>query len=64
MFGIVSNDSLYFRVDDHNRAVFEKAEDSVGPLEPKGSVGRERLHGAGSRRRENEKRRENQAHPT
>ena len=27
MFGMVSNDTLYFRVDDQNRAVFKEAED-------------------------------------
>ena len=26
MFGMVTNDTLYFRVDDHNRAVFKEAE--------------------------------------
>ncbi len=31
MFGMVMNDTLYFRVDDHNRAVFKEAE-SVPPL--------------------------------
>ena len=31
MFGMVTNDTLYFRVDDHNRAVFKEAE-SVPPL--------------------------------
>lgn len=31
MFGMVTNDALYFRVDDHNRAVFKEAE-SVPPL--------------------------------
>jgi len=30
-FGMVTNDTLYFRVDDHNRAVFKEAE-SVPPL--------------------------------
>jgi DNA transformation protein len=25
MFGMVTNDTLYFRVDDHNRAVFREA---------------------------------------
>jgi DNA transformation protein len=39
MFGMVTNDTLYFRVDDHNRAVFKEAE-SVPPLsyEKKGST--------------------------
>jgi DNA transformation protein len=31
MFGMVTNDTLYFRVDDHNRAVFKEVE-SVPPL--------------------------------
>ena len=31
MFGIVTDDTLYFRVDDHNRAVFKEAE-SAPPL--------------------------------
>src|SRR5258708_38312580 len=31
MFGMVTNDTLYFRVDDHNRAVFKEAE-SFPPL--------------------------------
>jgi DNA transformation protein len=31
MFGMVTNDTLYFRVDDDNRAVFKEAE-SVPPL--------------------------------
>jgi DNA transformation protein and related proteins len=31
MFGMVTNDMLYFRVDDHNRAIFREAE-SVPPL--------------------------------
>jgi DNA transformation protein and related proteins len=31
MFGMVTNDVLYFRVDDHNRAVFKAAE-SAPPL--------------------------------
>ena len=31
MFGVVTNDTLYFRVDDHNRAVFKEAE-SAPPL--------------------------------
>src|SRR5229473_5810902 len=31
MFGMVTNDTLYFRVDDYNRAVFKEAE-SVPPL--------------------------------
>jgi DNA transformation protein and related proteins len=31
MFGMVTNDTLYFRVDDHNRALFKEAE-SVPPL--------------------------------
>jgi DNA transformation protein and related proteins len=31
MFGMVTNDTLYFRVDDHNRAVFKEAR-SVPPL--------------------------------
>jgi DNA transformation protein and related proteins len=31
MFGMVTNDTLYFRVDDHNRAVLKEAE-SVPPL--------------------------------
>jgi DNA transformation protein len=26
MFGMVTNDTLYFRVDDHNRAIFKEAE--------------------------------------
>ena len=26
MFGMVTDDTLYFRVDDHNRAVFEEAQ--------------------------------------
>ena len=39
MFGMVTNDTLYFRVDDRNRAVFKEAE-SVPPLsyEKKGST--------------------------
>ena len=39
MFGMVTNDTLYFRVDDHNRSVFKEAE-SVPPLnyEKKGST--------------------------
>jgi DNA transformation protein len=32
MFGMVTHDTLYFRVDDHNRAVFNKAE-SDPPLD-------------------------------
>ena len=31
MFGMVTNDTLYLRVDDHNRAVFQEAR-SVPPL--------------------------------
>lgn len=31
MFGMVTSDTLYFRVDDHNRAVFKEAE-SAPPL--------------------------------
>jgi DNA transformation protein len=31
MFGMVTNDTLYFRVDDHNRAAFKEAE-SAPPL--------------------------------
>ena len=31
MFGMVTDDTLYFRVDDHNRAVFKEAE-SAPPL--------------------------------
>jgi DNA transformation protein and related proteins len=31
MFGMVTNDTLYFRADDHNRAVFKEAE-SAPPL--------------------------------
>jgi DNA transformation protein and related proteins len=31
MFGMVTNDTLYFRVDDHNRAIFKETE-SVAPL--------------------------------
>jgi DNA transformation protein len=31
MFGMVTDDTLYVRVDDHNRAVFKEAE-SVPPL--------------------------------
>ena len=31
MFGMVTNDTLYFRVDDHNRVVFKEAE-SLPPL--------------------------------
>jgi DNA transformation protein len=31
MFGMVTNDTLYFRVDDHSRTVFREAE-SVPPL--------------------------------
>ena len=31
MLGMVTDDTLYFRVDDHNRAVFKEAE-SVPPL--------------------------------
>src|SRR5262245_50139624 len=31
MFGMVTNDTLYVRVDDHNRTVFKEAE-SVPPL--------------------------------
>jgi DNA transformation protein len=26
MFGVVASDTLYFRVDDHNRAIFKEAE--------------------------------------
>jgi len=39
MFGMVTNDTLYFRVDDHNRAVFKEAQ-SAPPLsyEKKGST--------------------------
>jgi DNA transformation protein len=39
MFGMVTNDTLYFRVDDQNRVVFKEAE-SVAPLsyEKKGST--------------------------
>jgi DNA transformation protein len=39
MLGMVTNDTLYFRVDDHNRAVFKEAE-SAPPLsyEKKGST--------------------------
>ena len=28
MFGMVTNDTLYFRVDDHNRVIFKEAESS------------------------------------
>ena len=28
MFGMVTDDTLYFRVDDHNRAAFKEAESS------------------------------------
>ena len=28
MFGMVTNDTLYFLIDDHNRAVFKEAESS------------------------------------
>ena len=31
MFGMVTNDTLYFRVDDHNQAIFKEAR-SVPPL--------------------------------
>src|SRR5580692_2557029 len=31
MFGMVTNDTLYFRVDDHDLAIFKEAE-SVPPL--------------------------------
>jgi DNA transformation protein and related proteins len=31
MFGMVTNDTVYFRVDDHNREVFQEAE-SAPPL--------------------------------
>jgi DNA transformation protein len=31
MFGMVTNDTLYFRVDEHNRTVFKEAE-SIPPL--------------------------------
>ena len=31
MFGMVTDDTLYFRVDDHNRAAFKEAE-SFPPL--------------------------------
>src|ERR1700704_4579426 len=31
MFGMVTNDTLYFRVDDHNRTLFKEAE-SAPPL--------------------------------
>jgi len=31
MFGMVTNDTLYFRVDEHNRELFKEAE-SVPPL--------------------------------
>jgi DNA transformation protein len=31
MFGMVTNDTLYFRVDDHNREVFKEAQ-SAPPL--------------------------------
>ena len=39
MFGVVTDDTLYFRVDDHNRAAFKEAE-SFPPLhyEKKGST--------------------------
>jgi len=39
MFAMVTDDTLYFRVDDHNRAVFKEAE-SFPPLsyEKKGST--------------------------
>jgi DNA transformation protein len=39
MFGMVTDDTLYFRVDDHNRAAFKEAESSP-PLsyEKKGST--------------------------
>jgi DNA transformation protein len=39
MFGMVTDDTLYFRVDDHNRAVFKEAE-SAPPLnyQKKGST--------------------------
>ena len=39
MFGMVTDDTLYFRVDDHNRAIFGEAE-AVPPLnyEKKGRV--------------------------
>src|SRR5712691_12791369 len=39
MFGMVTDNTLYFRVDDHNRAVFKEAE-SFPPLnyEKKGST--------------------------
>ena len=39
MFGMVTEDTLYFRVDDHNRATFKEAE-SFPPLsyEKKGST--------------------------
>ena len=39
MFGMVTDDTLYFRVDDHNRAAFKEAE-SFPPLsyEKKGST--------------------------
>ena len=31
MFGMVTNDALYFRVDEHNQAIFKEAQ-SVPPL--------------------------------
>ena len=31
MFGMVTNDTLYFRVDDHNRAVFKEAKSAPPP---------------------------------
>jgi DNA transformation protein len=39
MFGMVTNDTLYFRVDDHNQAIFKEAA-SVPPLnyEKKGRI--------------------------
>jgi DNA transformation protein len=39
MFGMVTDNTLYFRVDDHNRAAFKEAE-SFAPLnyEKKGSI--------------------------
>ena len=54
MFGMVTDDTLYFRVDDHNRAAFKEAE-SFPPLnyEKKGAHHRSLLlarAGAAARR--------------
>jgi TfoX/Sxy family transcriptional regulator of competence genes len=47
MFGIVADNTLYFRVDDHNQAAFKEAS-SFSPLsyQKKGCTIRSRLFGA------------------